>query len=80
MNGTNAVSSAILMTDPSWIVLRVADFDGDGKKDLLWHNTSTGQTAIWLMNGLTASTGAPSSTPIPIGWSLTPATSTATAS
>ena len=28
------------------------DFNGDGKSDLLWRNTPTGQIAIWLMNGL----------------------------
>jgi hypothetical protein len=27
------------------------DFDGDGKQDLLWRNTSTGQAGVWLMNG-----------------------------
>ena len=27
------------------------DFDGDGKQDLLWRNTSTGQVGVWLMNG-----------------------------
>ena len=27
------------------------DFNGDGKQDLLWRNTVTGDTWIWLMNG-----------------------------
>ncbi|MBF0338397.1 MAG: M6 family metalloprotease domain-containing protein [Nitrospirae bacterium] len=27
------------------------DFDGDGKGDILWHNTKTGDVVIWLMNG-----------------------------
>jgi hypothetical protein len=27
------------------------DFNLDGKADLLWRNTSTGATSIWLMNG-----------------------------
>ncbi len=27
------------------------DFDGDGKADILWRNSSTGQNTIWLMNG-----------------------------
>src|SRR2546430_9186189 len=26
-------------------------FDGDGKADILWRNKSTGQNAIWFMNG-----------------------------
>jgi beta-glucanase (GH16 family) len=29
----------------------VPDFDGDGKADLIWSNTSTGDRAIWFMNG-----------------------------
>ncbi|MBF0317524.1 MAG: VCBS repeat-containing protein [Nitrospirae bacterium] len=32
-----------------------ADFNGDGKSDILWHNNTTGQVAIWLMNGSTIS-------------------------
>ncbi len=27
------------------------DFDGDGKQDFLWRDTTTGQVCIWLMNG-----------------------------
>ncbi|HVU15399.1 MAG TPA: DUF4082 domain-containing protein [Candidatus Didemnitutus sp.] len=27
------------------------DFNGDGKADLLWQNTATGDRSIWLMNG-----------------------------
>ena len=29
------------------------DFNGDGKQDFLWRNTSTGQVGVWLMNGST---------------------------
>jgi hypothetical protein len=28
-----------------------ADFNGDGKADIIWRNTATGQNAVWLMNG-----------------------------
>jgi hypothetical protein len=28
-----------------------SDFNGDGKADILWQNTSTGARMIWLMNG-----------------------------
>jgi uncharacterized protein YkwD len=35
-----------------------ADFNGDGKADLLWHNAATGETAIGLMNGAGFSSGA----------------------
>src|SRR5207245_2047757 len=29
----------------------IGDFDGDGKADILWRNTSTGENYIYLMNG-----------------------------
>ncbi|MGB6295127.1 MAG: VCBS repeat-containing protein, partial [Rivularia sp. (in: cyanobacteria)] len=28
-----------------------ADFNGDGIHDKMWHNTETGENAIWLMDG-----------------------------
>ena len=34
------------------------DFNGDRKSDLIWYNALTGQTAAWLMNGLTQSSSA----------------------
>ena len=30
----------------------VGDFDGDGRSDILWRNTSTGDNYIYFMNGL----------------------------
>lgn len=35
-----------------------ADFNGDGKQDVLWYNSSSGDYAIWLMNGTTISSSA----------------------
>src|SRR5258708_19048992 len=35
-----------------------SDFNGDGKSDILWHNSATGSNSIWLMNGTTISGGA----------------------
>jgi hypothetical protein len=37
----------------SWSIAGSNDFNGDGKSDILWQNSSTGQRAIWLMNGTT---------------------------
>ena len=34
-----------------------ADFNNDGKSDLVWRNYATGENAIWLMNGTTLSQG-----------------------
>ena len=45
------------------------DLDGDGKGDLVWRNTSTGDVAVWLMNGLTVgSTGFPGG--VPTEWTI----------
>ena len=47
-----------VMTDPNWKRYAVDDFNGDGRADLLWRNSATGQTAVWLMNGTTLVSGA----------------------
>jgi len=36
-----------------WELVGAADFNGDGKSDLIWQNTASGQRAIWLMNSTT---------------------------
>jgi hypothetical protein len=36
---------------PPWSIVGSKDFNGDGKTDLLWHNSSTGEIQIWNMNG-----------------------------
>ncbi len=44
----------------------VPDFNADGKPDLVWRNTATGQNAVWYMNGVTFSQGVCASIPSPI--------------
>jgi len=34
-----------------WNIAGTGDFNGDGKSDILWRNTSTGMVNMWLMNG-----------------------------
>src|SRR5437868_8227293 len=34
------------------------DFDGNGTTDLIWRNSVSGQTVVWLMNGTSASSSA----------------------
>jgi hypothetical protein len=36
----------------SWSIVETGYFNGDGKGDILWRDTS-GNTAIWFMNGVT---------------------------
>ena len=36
----------------AWHEITAADFNGDGKSDILWQNDN-GRAAIWLMNGTT---------------------------
>lgn len=54
MNGTTrtAASGYILRNVPlAWRLVAVADLNRDGKKDLIWQNTTTGDVSYWLMNG-----------------------------
>jgi FG-GAP repeat protein len=37
----------------AWRIDGIGDLDGDGKADLVFRNTETGDVAAWLMNGLT---------------------------
>jgi FG-GAP-like repeat/Bacterial pre-peptidase C-terminal domain/FG-GAP repeat len=53
--GTALVSvagqTAPFVIPDGWEIKAVADFSGDGKSDLLWYNTVTGDGAVWLMDG-----------------------------
>jgi photosystem II stability/assembly factor-like uncharacterized protein len=39
------------VADLSWQIVGVGDFDGDGKSDILWRNSSTGENYIYPMDG-----------------------------
>jgi hypothetical protein len=40
-----------------WQIGGVADFNGDGKADILWHDQEKGVLYVWLMDGATVLTG-----------------------
>jgi hypothetical protein len=52
MNGT-AVTSYVELGNvgTQWAVAGTGDFNGDRNGDILWRNPTTGELAIWLMNG-----------------------------
>jgi hypothetical protein len=49
--------------------LRAYDFDRDGRADIPWNNTATGETTLWTMNGSTRKADNPLQN-APLGWSL----------
>ena len=55
MNGSAiAADTQIVASQPAqWTLLGVGDLDGDGKADLVWRDSFTGQTETWKMNGAT---------------------------
>ncbi|BAZ23482.1 hypothetical protein NIES4073_43710 [Kalymmatonema gypsitolerans NIES-4073] len=57
MNGTTYTpDQGVFLTqvpDQNWEIAGLEDFNKDGNVDILWRNYSTGQNAIWQMNGTT---------------------------
>src|SRR2546426_1190980 len=55
MGGTTIPTEGYLRTvaDPAWQVKGVGDFDGDGKADIVWRNSSSGQNYLYPMDGTT---------------------------
>jgi hypothetical protein len=45
------------ITDLNWKIQGTQDFNKDGITDLFWHNSNTGQSAIWVMKNDTSSGG-----------------------
>jgi hypothetical protein len=40
----------------AWEIAGVGDLDGEGKADVIWRNTDTGDVGVWLGNGVNAPT------------------------
>ena len=45
------------------------DFNGDGKSDILWRNSTSGEVDIWHMNGTTLASGGAVAT-LPAAWQI----------
>ena len=72
MNGTRVVQTKPLgpgTVDPSWRIVAIADYDGDGKPDLIWQNTA-GSLAVTYLSNLAVKQTSPIAFPFPIppGW------------
>ena len=53
MNGYTLVSTEDFLPavgNPSWRIVGPADWNGDGRQDLLWQSSATDESAIWLLN------------------------------
>jgi uncharacterized delta-60 repeat protein len=57
MNGSTATSTAGLVSPGAWTITHTADFNNDGKSDLLFRNDD-GSVTLWLMNGLSVMSSA----------------------
>jgi hypothetical protein len=61
MNGMVLRDGALLgipqVADLDWHIRAVSDANGDGRADLWWQHGTTGQLAVWLMNGVDVTAG-----------------------
>jgi hypothetical protein len=62
LEGTSLVSGAFLnppvLADLGWRMVATGDYNGDGKVDIVWRHSTSGQNAMWFMNGTTLTSGA----------------------
>jgi len=69
LNGNAAVGGGIIQNNPfgsGWQVVGSADFNGDGKADLVYRRVSDGTTEVQLLNGTTIiGGGTPPSSDLP---------------
>jgi hypothetical protein len=66
MNGTTLIQAPFFtpnqVSDTSWKIVGIRDFNSDNKPDLVWQNEVNGYIGVWFMNGVTM-TEAPLFTP-----------------
>jgi hypothetical protein len=56
MNGVNLASGTFMnppvLADHRWRIVGTNDFNRDGKMDLLWRHTQSGENVVWFLNGI----------------------------
>lgn len=69
---TSNYSNSAISVPTNWSVVGTADFNGDGRTDILWRDTSSGLLVDWLANanGSFASNYANSAVQIPLNWKV----------
>ena len=73
MNGvarSSEVELPVVAADTDWRIAAVGDLNGDGKADLLWRHTSTGDDALWLMDGTTRTSNIPLTAVVDTTWEI----------
>jgi hypothetical protein len=68
MNGTTQTSQATTtaLPDAGWRIVAVGEYSvpADGRNDLVWRHSTSGQNVIWFMNGATLVSGTFTNPPI----------------
>lgn len=57
--GTAAIWPATNPGESAWVPMAAADFNFDGKPDLIWRNSASGRVIVWFMDGATRTGTAP---------------------
>ena len=74
MNGAALTSGSFMnpeaLVGNAWQLRVVRDFDGDGKPDLAWRNSVSGENVIWWMDGHILKYGEFGTPLAPGGWTL----------
>ena len=53
-----------------WVIAGLIDLDGNGKDDIVVHNTVTGDVGAWLGNGLTLGATGILANSVPLEWDI----------
>ncbi|KJU83185.1 hypothetical protein MBAV_004613 [Candidatus Magnetobacterium bavaricum] len=53
-----------------WEFRDIGDFNGDGKTDVLWQDTATGDVYVWLMDGVKINGGDFATRGLPGDWQV----------
>ena len=76
MNGETFVKSVLLRNGAKagsgWQVVALADYNGDGQRDILWQHATSNKLAVWHMVGteFISSSFLRNGLPLPAGWSV----------